>query len=167
MKRLKDLFLGIKNLFTIRKRVEFPGVVIEMEPLTTQEELKVLEACKDYDKSSYIEELKKCTLAYSIKKINEVVLEEDLEYEGDNGEIVKESKYLFILRQLDTWPSAIRDVVFDAFNNMLLELEDKVSKQAKFERFEPPQVPIVPVKNEPVIPEGFKKIEEPVEENQS
>jgi hypothetical protein len=162
MSKLNELLKSIKKSFTLQKKVEFEDLQISiiLEPLTAMEELKVLEACKDFEGGSYIESLKKSSLAYSIKQINDIVFNDlEVDYEDDKGNPVKESKYLFLLHQVENWPAAIRDVLFDAFNNLHSELEARVSSKAKFERFTAQQPVEELAKQDAGAPEGFRKLE--------
>jgi hypothetical protein len=171
MNKLAELFKGIKKAFTVQRTVEFAELKISiiLENMTTLEELKVLEACKDFEGGAFIEALKKSSLAYSIKQINDIVFEDqDVTYEDEKGKIKKESKYLFLLHQIESWPAAVRDILFEAFNNLHTELEELVKTKMKFERFSP-QPPVEEFKNQEAnIPEGFHKLEkeETVEETE-
>jgi hypothetical protein len=166
--KLNGLLKSIKQQFTLSKKIDFDemGISITIETITTLEELKVLEAIKDFEGGSYMEALKKSSLAYAIKKINDITFDEDLvEYDGDDGKPVKESKYLFLLHQIEGWPSAIRDVLIVAFNNLNLELESKVNQNVKFEVFTvQPEPETAKIHKDVNAPEGFKvleKVEEP------
>jgi hypothetical protein len=171
MTKLNELLKNIKKTFTLQKKVDFEelGISIVLESLTAMEELMVLEACKDYEGGVYLEAIKKSSLAYSIKQINDIRNPEKIEmvtfndpevnYEDDQGKPQKESKYLFLLHQIEGWPAAVRDVLFDAFNNLHTQLEVLVNSKTKFERFTVQQQP-VETKN---APSGFRKLDEEVE----
>jgi len=166
MKNLNDLFKSIKKAFTVKKVVDFDEFELhfELEALTSMEELKVLEACAGREGGAFLSELKRSTLAYSIKKINGAEFINDIvEYPDDKGQVVKESKYLFMVKQIDIVPSTFRDSLFEAYNDIQLELEDLVNKNVKFEKFKIQ----IPQTDAPVtdanIPKGFRKIEEPKE----
>jgi hypothetical protein len=179
MTKLNELFKSIKKTFTLQKKVDFEELKISiiLESLTAMEELMVLEACKDYEGGVYLEAIKKSSLAYSIKQINdmhnpdkieEIVFNEpEVNYEDDQGKPQKESKYLFLLHQIESWPAAVRDVLFDAFNNLHVQLEVLVNSKTKFERFTVQQ-PAEETKEENV-PGGFRKLDkeaEPIEETE-
>lgn len=162
---LKDIFSKIKKAFYLKRDVEFEevGIMIRLEPLTSGEELRVLEACKDLEGAIYIEGIKKHSLAYSIRKINDMEFSgEFIEYEDENGKTATESRHLFMLKQIEEWPAALRDMLFEIFNNMQVELEQKITEKAKFEKFilKTPE-PEPEKKQEAGVPAGFRKIVEP------
>jgi hypothetical protein len=167
MTDLKGFFAGIKKTFTVQRKVDFEdfGLSIVLEPLTALEEVMVLEACTQKEGGAFIAELKRSSLAYAIKEINEFKFyDKDIEYPDENGKPVNESKYLFLVRYIEEWPVALRDALFDAFNDIQLEIEDIVAKKTKFKRFGVAPAAVSPeVKREMGIPEGFKKVEEPKE----
>ena len=167
MTSLTDLFKNIKKSFTVSKVIEFGDFNIQftLEPLTSMEELKVLEACNGRDGGAFISELKRSTLAYAIKKINDIEFTDDIiEYPDDKGKILKETKYVFMVKQIDALPAAFRDTLFEVFDNLQLEMESIVSSKAKFERF---KINFVPEDIKPAsdagVPQGFRKIVEPDE----
>ena len=134
-----DVLQQVKTTFSKRKKIDFDeyNISFELAPTTSLEELKVLEACKDTDGAEYIEAVKKHTLAFSVKKINDVEFgNEDVEYDDDNGKSVTVSKYVFMLRQVEEWPASLRDLLFEAFVQMQDELERDVRKKAKFDRIQ-------------------------------
>ena len=127
----------IKENFSPRKDVDFEkeGLHFELEPLSAKDEMKVLEGCKDINDSSYIEALKRHSLAGSIKKINDIEFgDKDVEYEDENGEKIIKSKFLYMLDFLSDWPSPLIDTLFDAFTTMSKEIETKIINGAKFDR---------------------------------
>lgn len=159
---ISSLFKNIKKTFVVQRVVELENLNLRftIEPLTAVDELKVVEACKDLNDLSYIAGLKRNTLAFSIKKINDVELNEDLvEYKDDDGKLIRETKYIFLTRQIDSWPTALRDTLFEAFNDAVQELEELVSKKVKFNKFVI-QKPAEIKTEEAGIPKGFRKIEE-------
>ncbi len=134
---LNDILKTIKDSYSKVRNVDFDksGLHFELEPLTTLEEVKILEASKDIDGAQYIESLKRHTLAFGIKQMNEMDLRKDIiEYEED-GESVSKSKYLFMVDYLSKFPSSLVDTLFDAFTNMQTELESRIKEDAKFEKF--------------------------------
>lgn len=161
---LKSLFAKIRTSFSVRKRIDFDeyDLHIEMEPLTAIQELRVLEACKDYDGGAYIEALKKHSLAYGIKQINDYSFEREIvQYPDEGGQMVEETPYLFLSRQIEGWPAALRDIIFEAYQNMLEEVQHRIDSKAKFERFTVTSE-VEAKKSEPV-PEGFKRVDVPDE----
>lgn len=137
---LNNVLKIIKENFSPRKNIDFEeeGLHFELEPLNTKEETIVLEACKDIDETLYIENLKRYSLACSIKKINNLDFsKDDIEYEDkdDDNKVKTKSKFLFMKDYLAKWPSVLIDILFDAFTNMQREIENKIRTNAKFEKF--------------------------------
>jgi hypothetical protein len=167
MADLKDFFAKIKKTFTVQRKVDFDDMDLHviLEPLTALEEVMVLEACTQKEGGAFIAELKRSSLAYAIKEINEFKFyDKDVGYPDTDGTPINESKYLFLIRYIDEWPVALRDALFDAFNDIQLEVEDMISKKTKFKRFgTAPAVEVTGTKKEAGIPAGFRKIEEPKE----
>lgn len=167
---LDNILKKIRTTFTLRKRVDFDDcdLHIEMEPLTTQEELKVLEACTNLDGAAYLEGLKKHSLAFAIRRLTSGGKDLDLSdneytYTEDDGSTKTVSKYLMLVEQIGEWPASLRDLLFEAFNNMQEELDSKIRESGKFERF---------VVNQPPSPEqtstgpaGFKRVNVPEEDS--
>lgn len=137
----------IRKTFTPRKTVDFDdaGLHFEIEPLTSMDEIKVTESLKDMEGGVYIEALKKHSLAYSIKKI--MITEESqtplafdlsrefIDYLDKDGIAKTKSSFLYMLDFLNQWPSAVIDVLFEAYVNMQQEVESRVRTQSKFEIF--------------------------------
>jgi hypothetical protein len=167
---LKDIFSKIKKAFYIKRDIVFEevGVTIRLEALTSAEELRVLEACKDLEGAIYIEGIKKHSLAYSIRKINDMEFSgEYVDYEDENGKPATESRHLFMLKQVEEWPSTLRDVLFGAFSNLQEELEHMITQKAKFERFVLKTPEPEPAKRQEAgVPEGFRKIVEPTDQSE-
>jgi hypothetical protein len=164
MNKLQNLFENIRQRFSIKRVIDFEGydLSITIQPLTSIEELKVIEACKDVEGVLYLESLKKSSLAFAIRRVNDLVFEStDVEYEDNEGKLVVESKYLFLLRQIESWPAALRDTIFEAFNNMTVELEYTLARKTKYERFQVQPSPEEKISEENTAPKGFVKVEEP------
>lgn len=167
---IDNIFDDLKKNFTIRKKVDFDdlGIHIELETPTASEEIKITEACKNLDGVAYIEGLKKHSLAYAVKHLKtsnaDIEISNNMEFEVTNDDGNKETltKYLYMLRQIESWPSALRDSLFDAFSNLQTEVEEKVKKGTKFERFE-----ILPKATTEEKESKFKKVEKPEEEETS
>jgi hypothetical protein len=136
MAGLDDILKKVKKSFKPRKNVDIDDLHIEIEPLNTVEEVKVLEAIKELEGSEYLEALKRFTLAYAIKKIDDVDLDGDEITYTENGVEKTKSKFLFMKDYMGQWPQAIIDSIFDdPFTNLLMEVEQKVKSNIKFERF--------------------------------
>lgn len=160
---LNELFKNVQKSFTIQKVVSVEGYNIEflLESLTSEEELKILEACANLEGGAFIVQLKRSTLAYAIKRINDMDFTAPIiEYEDENGKKIKETKYKCLSKQIDAMSTALRDLLFEAFNNIQLEVEAKVNKSVKFDRFTLQEAPKKQDLKEVGIPEGFRKIDE-------
>lgn len=134
MNHFENILKSIKGNFSKRKKIDFDeeDLHFEIEPLTSKEEVVVLESCKEVGESEYIEALKRHTLACSIKKVNEMeITEDEIEYEEGKSK----SKFLFMKDYLAQWPSGLIDVLFDAFTHMQREAEERIRTNAKFDRF--------------------------------
>jgi len=124
--------------------------------------MKIFEACKAYEGGAFMAELKRSSVAFATKRINDIDLSNEfIEYPDDNGQLVTETKYLFLIHQIDNWPVVLRDLLFDAFNEMQSEIEHIVNKKSKFDRF-PIQAPIEEPKDVAIagVPKGFKLVAE-------
>lgn len=143
---LESVLQKIKKSYTPRKKVDFDdiGLHFELEPLTTLDEVKVMESIKGIDESIYVEALKRHSVACSIRKI---VMEEDgntttfdlsgefIDFLDENNQPKTKSRFLYMLDFLGQWPNAVIDILFEAFTNMHQEIDAKVRKQGKFEVF--------------------------------
>ena len=129
----KDILKIVNENFAERKMVDFEkeGLHFEIAPLSSKEEVIVLESCKEVDETEYIESLKRCTLACAIKKLNDLEIDKD-EIEYEDGKF--KSKFLYMKEYLSKWPSSIIDVLFEAYTHMSKEAENKVQDSVKFER---------------------------------
>lgn len=125
----------IKSKFSPRKKVDFDesGIHFELEPLSTTEEMKVVEACKNFEDAQYINALKRHTLACAIRSVNGIELDEKEEYTNAAG--VSKSKFLYLLDMIASWPTTLIDTLFGAFTDMVQGLEKKTMDEVKFERF--------------------------------
>ena len=163
---LQSVFSGISQTFSMTKDVTIGECVLTIMPLSAGEEIKVLEACKEYEGGQYLTELKLHTLAYCIRKINGASLSDQIEIYGDDGKPVKITRYLFLLRMLGPWTSTLRDVLFEAYTEMLVELDVKVQDKVKFKRFVVAKSSEEAGKEAMQAPNGFKKVEEPLPETE-
>lgn len=129
---------SVKKTFDIHKTIDFneANLHIEMEPLTSSEELKVIEGCFELSGVRYVEALKRYTLAYAIRKINGNAVTEEIDYTDDSGKPAKASKFVFLTNLVDRLPAPMKDLLFNAYANMQQELEAKITSSAKFERFD-------------------------------
>ena len=121
-----------------------------------------MEACQTTEGAVFLSELKRSSLAFAIRKINDLDFSDDIvEFVDDNGTTIKETKYLFLRKQIDVWPASLRDLLFEAFSDMQVELDSIVREKAKFKKFTINTLPEKVGKEETGIPKGFKKIVEP------
>jgi len=154
MSDLSSVLSKVRKAFRPRKSVDFEeeGLHIELENLTSIEEIKVLEAIKDLDGAEYLEALKRHTLAYAIKKIDDVDMSgENVPIVNTEGQLEAKSKYLYMRDYLMDWPAAVLDLLFDAYSNIQAEVDAKLQKDMKFERFalsEKPSVKAPPKPND-------------------
>jgi hypothetical protein len=131
-----DLVSTLKNLgseYVVKRDLNFEEmkIIIGLQTLSAIEEVKVLESCKDLEGSQYIQTLKRNSLAYAVRSVNGEILADEVTVEAGK----KVSRFIFLCGCLDEWPAAIRDVLFDVFSDMNQELENHVSKTAKFTRY--------------------------------
>lgn len=136
---LNDVLASIQKTFKPRRRVDFEdmGLHIDIEPLTSIEELKVMEIVRSLEGSEYMESLKRNSLAYAIKSINEINLDGDVIKYEENGKTVTKSKFLYMQEYLGQFPSSILDNLFGIYSNVIQEAESIITKKMKFDLFEP------------------------------
>jgi len=152
MSDLSDVFSKIQKAFKPRKTVDFNeyDLHVDIESLNTIEEVKVLEAIKDLNGAEYLEAIKRHTLAYAIKKVDDIDLDvEILAVPGEDGKVTTMSKYLYMRDYLGTWPSSVIDVLFDVYSNIQIEVDAKIRNSMKFERFMLAEAPVVEEKPAP------------------
>jgi hypothetical protein len=159
---IQEILNGIRKTFNKSKLVEMKdlGLTFEIESLTSEEELKVLEACKDIDGASYISWIKRYSLAYAIKKLNGLVIPDDVSYE-EEGKNKSKSKFLYMGEQIAQWPSSLLDMLFEVYTNLQTEIENTITSKVKFELFTPSEPLKEPTENK------FKRIEEKEEEGET
>ena len=148
---LDTIFQDVEKKFVIRRDVDFDDldIHITLQTPSTDEELKITEACSDFDGASYIDQLKTHSVAMSIRRINTVEFKTDeVEYDDENGEKQKKSRFLFLLEKVKKWPGPIKEKLFEIYTNMHEELEDKINKSAKFEHFQVASAPAEEEKDE-------------------
>lgn len=145
MTSFDDILKSVNKAFKLRKPVDFEeyGLHITLEILDTIEEIKVLESIKGFESGEYVEGLKRHTLAFAIKALNDISLDGDSVEYGEAGKKVSKSKFIFLREYIGKWPSSLVDAVFGAYSNMQLEVEKRLSGGMKFQNFqmeEPPKV---------------------------
>ena len=156
---LASALQNLNEMFTIKRTVtlETINMTLELKTLTALDEVKVLESCKDFEGSQYVQMLKRNSLAYSIQGVNGVPLDDEIQV----SENEKLSKFMFLCGYLDTWPSAIRDLLFEVFTDMNVEVENKVKESMKFERYSVDNPSFEEVK--PM----FRRVDEPEPEDEA
>jgi len=156
---LQEAFSSIKQALSVVRDVDLGGNVITLVPLTAEEETKVLESCQSADGSAYLVAFKLYTIAHAIRRINNEDIQSEVEIKGEDGKPIRITRYLFILKIVEKWESAIRDFIYDAYADLLLELDYKIDKNAKFKRFAVSRESLNAGKEEEPVP-GFRKVEE-------
>jgi hypothetical protein len=155
--QLDDILKNIKQTYMTRKKVDFDeaNLHFELEPLTADEEIKVMAYCKDFQGTEYMDALKRSSLACSIKKINDSDLNiPDISYIEDNKPITK-TKFLYMIDYIGKWPAPFIDIIFTAYFEMHQEVEAKINGNAKFERFQLAEKP-----QEVTIKPQFREVKE-------
>jgi len=155
----QEILAKLKKTYISRKTIDFSdlGVQIELENITAEEDLKVLEACKDLDGTMYLDGIKRHSLAMSIRSINGTGLPQTLVYKDEKGQTQETTRYLYILKQIESWPSSLIDFIFEAYADLIKETENRIKKEGKFERLALTTSPTV---EETEAPDGFKKVSE-------
>jgi len=143
MMDFNSILKAVNKTFKPRKTVNFEGLDIDIEILEGSEEMKVVESIKDFEGAEYVESMKRHTLAFAIKRVNDLNLDQDIIPFEEDGKLVKKSKYLFMRDFLAKWPTALVDLIFDAYTNMQLEVETKLRDTMKFDRFKATEAPEV------------------------
>ena len=161
---LNDILAKIQKSFKIRRSVDFDDIDlhIDMEPLTSVEEVKVIEAVRDFEGAEYLEAMKRFSLAFAIKRINGMTFGEgETVTEEVDGKIVSKSKFLVLREYVAKWPTAFINSLFDSYSNILEEAADYVKKSMKFKEYkmaEPPEP-----EKEQEAPAGMKVVKESTE----
>jgi hypothetical protein len=157
---LKAVFANINQSLAISRDVKISDVTLTLDPLTADEEFKVLEACKDYEGSQYLAGFKRHTVAMAIRKANGEAIDALVNYTGDDGKVQSTTRYLYFLKMIEDWSSSLQDLLYDAYADMLAELDAKIAEKASFKRF------VVARSSEDIekeidkAPEGFQKVTE-------
>lgn len=135
---LSDIFKKIKKEFSPRKDIDFEkeGLHFEIEPLTSMEEMIVLESIQDIEGAQYIEALKRHTLACALKRINKIEIEDQVTFLDDKGKEKVKSHFLFMKDYISQFPATLIDVLFDGYQNMIKGVQQKIQDNVKFERIE-------------------------------
>ena len=153
---LTEIFKEIKEKFSPRKEIDFEkeGFHFEVEPLTSTEDLIIMESIQEMEGGRYLEGLKRHTLACAIKKINDHEIKDEIEYVGENNEKKVKSRFLFMVNYTSQWPTTLIDALFDAYSNMLTGLKNALKSSIKFERV------ALSEEIEEDLPEKLRKVEE-------
>ncbi len=153
---LKEIFKDIKKKFSPRKFIDFEKEKLhfEVEPVTSMEEMIIMESIQDLDGAQYIEALKRHTLACALKNINGIEIHDEVKYMDDDGKEKVKSHFLFMQGYLNQFPSPLIETLFEAYSNMVKGLQQKIQSNVKFERVE------LSEEVEEEVKENFQKIEE-------
>ena len=136
---LKGILDQARKSFFMRKKVDFDeqGLHFELGPLSSNQETIVTERCVNLEGVDYFDTMKRVTLSFSIKRINDIDLDvEKIEVKGEE-EPVNVNEYLE--KEISSWPAPLRDRLFEAYSNLYDEIEAKVGKDVKFKKFEKPK----------------------------
>jgi hypothetical protein len=158
---LQKAFQSLKTAYSVSKDVTLDelGIVLTLEPPDSTIESSIIEACSDVDGGAYLEAVKDHSLAYAIRALNGERIQDVIKVNGEDGEVIEKTRYLFMLEQVRSWPQPLKDLVFDAYSDLLSEIQTKIEAGVKFERF---VVSSSVVK--PPVPDDFKMVEDPGEE---
>lgn len=158
---LQKAFQSLKTAYSVSKDVTLDelGIVLTLEPPDSTIESAIIEACSDVDGGAYLEAVKDHSLAYAVRALNGERIQDVIKVNGEGGEVVEKTRYLFMLEQVRSWPQPLKDLVFDAYSDLLAEIQTKIEAGVKFERF---VVSSSVVK--PPVPDDFKMVEDPGEE---
>jgi len=151
-----EILKNVNNKFMPRKSIDFEdyGIHIELQPLAAKDEIKIIDYCKDYEGTEYMEMLKRSSLALAIKNINGNEIDKEIiEYTDEEGNVKSKSRFLYMIDYLGKWPSSLVDILFDSFANVTEEAEDRAKKGIKFDRYDPPAIA-------QIAKSKFKKVEE-------
>ena len=154
----KDVLAKLKKTYISRKKIDFPDLDahFELEAITAEEDLKILEACKDLDGTMYLDGIKRHSLAMSIRSINGIELSPIIVSQDQNGKTQETTRYLYFLKEIEGWPSSLIDFMFEAYADLVKDTENKVQAGGKFERIALINTPV----EEQETPTGFKKVSE-------
>ena len=135
---LSGIFKVIKKNFSPRKFIDFKeeSLHFEIEPLTSTEEMVVLESIKDVEGAQYIEALKRHTLACALKNINGTEIDNDVKYMDEEGEEKIKSHFLFMKDYISQFPSTLVEVLFEGYTHMVKILQKKIQDDVKYEKVE-------------------------------
>ena len=153
---LRGILDQAKKSFLMRKKVDFDekGLHFELGPLSSFQETLVTEKCVNLEGVDYFDTMKRVTLSYSIKKINDIDLDvEEVEVSGEEKP-VKVNEYLE--KEISAWPAPLKDKLFEAYSNLYDEIEAKVNEGGRYKKFERPKTE----EEEDQEREEFKEVEE-------
>jgi hypothetical protein len=136
MPNIGEVLKKIHQNYSMTKKVEFQeaGLSFELAPLTSKEEIMIAEYLKDLDGVQYFEALKRASLSFAIKKINDVELGPEVSLDTPEGKVSKQTS-IYLREQIESWPGSFRDALFNAYDNLILQLEKKINDSIKYEKF--------------------------------
>lgn len=151
-----EILKDIKEKFSPRKFIDFEKEKFhfEVEPLNSMEEMVILGSLQDIENNEYLEALKRHTLACAIKKINDMEIKDEVTFYDDERKEKTKSRFLFMKNFMSGWPSALIDILFEAYTNMLSGIQKRIRDNAKFEKI------VLSEKVEDEVPDKFHKVDE-------
>jgi hypothetical protein len=137
----KDILNQIKDKLYYSKTITISDIPIELRLLSIYEEQKLsseAEIKEGMDPLAVLNEIRKMTLAYSIRRMSDEVFPDIIEIQtGDK--IEKKTRYLFLMDILSSLPSTAIDVLFEAYVDLKEEAEDKFKTQYKYDWYKTPE----------------------------
>ena len=138
---LDDVLSNIKEQVNYRKEATISGIKFEIGLLSLREEGALSAIDIDgMDGIAYINETRKITLSYAIKKINGEVISDIVETKDDKGEPVTKEKAVYLRDFLDSIPSKITEDLFEIYADFREEKEKQTEDQVLYEWYKTPEV---------------------------
>jgi len=138
---LKDLLDQMNEKLYYTKVIDISGIEVELRLLSILEEQKLsseVERSEGFDNLSILNEIRKMTLAFSIRRINGEVFPDIVEVQ--KGEKVeKKTRYLFLMELLAGLPTHAVSILFEAYADLKEESEEKFKNSYKYEWFKTPE----------------------------
>jgi len=123
------------------KVIDISGIEVDLRLLSILEEQKLsseVERSEGFDNLSILNEIRKMTLAFSIRRINGEVFPDIVEVQ--KGEKVeKKTRYLFLMELLAGLPTHAVSILFEAYADLKEESEEKFKNSYKYEWFKTPE----------------------------
>lgn len=127
-----DVFETLKKLSKIGKvfkEVEIEGIKILLGTLNSEQEEKVFIACSELVGSAYFSRLKRETLKYAIKSVNDISLNE---YENlkdpEQSEKLKKETLEKLEKVLGSWDEEVITFLYHKWNEISKQSEEEFEK---------------------------------------